>query len=380
MRQVYLAHYHEIALKGKNRGNFEWQLRRNLGLVTGLPLQKIKLIASRFVIESNEEQLKEKLKYVFGLSSFGPALAVEPTIEKIQEAALNLASLTKIKSFLVSTSRSDKSFFLTSPEINRLVGEAIREKTKAKVDLKNPQQIFWIEITSKEAYIYTEKFKGAGGLPVGSEGRVLVLLSGGIDSPVAGYFLAKRGALVDFIHFHSYPFTSSASLEKVKQLVKILNSYTLFSRLFLIPFGEIQKEIFKECQESLRVILYRRLMYRIAEKIAQENEAQALVTGESLGQVASQTLDNLRVIEEAISLPVFRPLIGFDKEEIISLAQQIGTFEISILPHEDCCTLFLPKKPATKAKLANVLQEENKLPIKKMIKEVIKKTEIISYE
>lgn len=387
---VYLAHYHEIALKGKNRGMFEEALRKNIAKATSLPLSKIHFMASRFVIESGDEEIEEKLSHVFGLSSFSRALMVKPEIGAIKKAALSLVGSKKFSSFAVAASRGDKNFPLTSVEINQEVGGAIWEKTKAKVDLKNPKKWFRIEVMPKAALIYNEKIAGPGGLPVGSQGRVLVLLSGGIDSPVAAYQLAKRGAHVDFVHFHSYPMTSKSSLEKAKDLANILRQYTLDSKLFLVPFGEIQKEILKNCGDRFRVLLYRRMMLRIAEKIADQNfhtskygsndqkeKALALVTGESLGQVASQTLENMTAVEEAVEMPIFRPLIGFDKEEIINFAKRIGTFETSILPHDDCCTVFLPKQPATKAKLEDILEEEKKLEIEKMMESAIKNIEVL---
>lgn len=377
MKSVYLAHYHEIGLKGKNRKFFEDCLCRNIAAIVGLDRNKIRLSSGRLVINEKKVAPKDKLKFVFGLSSYAPALLVLSEKKSIEKAALELIKKQKFASFAVSASRGDKSFPLTSVEINQLIGHLVQKKTKVKVNLENPELRIWIEIARKEAFVYREKIKGPGGLPVGSQGRILVLLSGGIDSPAAAWLMAKRGSPIDFIHFHSYPFTSRASIDKVKKLVEILSRYTLASRLFLVSFGEIQKAILKNCSERFRVILYRRVMIRIAEKIAAEKEALALATGESLGQVASQTLKNLRVIEDAVDIPVLRPLIGFDKEEIISLARKIGTFETSILPHDDCCSLFLPKHPATKARLEDVLREEKKLKVKQLIDKAIKNVEIV---
>ncbi|MBU4141705.1 tRNA 4-thiouridine(8) synthase ThiI, partial [Patescibacteria group bacterium] len=246
---------------------------------------------------------------------------------------------------------------------------------KLKVKLKNPDINCFIEIVEGKALIYFEKIKGLGGLPVGTSGKVLSLISSGFDSPVAAWRLMKRGARVDFIHFHSYPRTSKASINNVKNLIKILNKYQFNSILYLAPLLDIQREIFAKCEERLRIILYRRFMFRIAEILAWKIGAGALVTGESLGQVASQTLENIGVANNAVSIPIFRPFIGADKIEIIDEAKKIGTYEFSSQPYEDCCSLFTPRHPATKARLGQVEFEESKLDSEKLIKEAIEKTE-----
>ncbi len=233
----------------------------------------------------------------------------------------------------------------------------------------------FIEITNRYAFLYLEKIKGLGGLPVGVSGRAVSLLSGGIDSPVASFYAQKRGIELVFLHFHALPYVNKASLEKAEKIVKILNKYQFSSKLYLIPFADIQKEILLKTKASFRVVLYRRFMFRIAEILAKKEKAKVLITGESVGQVASQTLENIAVITRAISLPIFRPLICQDKQDIIEKAKEIGTYDISILPHQDCCSRFLPKRPATKANLTEVRKEENKLDIKKLIAKAIEKVE-----
>lgn len=379
MEKCTLVHYHELALKGKNRSLFERALVENIAVVTGIPRKRIRHAESRILIEDGGDAI-ERLRYAFGVSSFAPALCVAPAVAEIKKAALALAGEGGFKSFAVVTSRGDKSFKKTSMEVSREIGSAIQTKTGVKVDLTRPEKTFSIEIALEHAYVYTERTPGPGGLPVGTQGRVLALLSGGIDSPVAAARILKRGASVDFVHFHSYPFTSRASVDKVKILAGILQKFAMRATLYLVPFGEVQKGILKKCAESYRVLLYRRMMMRIAETLAGKIHAQALVTGESLGQVASQTLENMAVTENAIELPLFRPLIGFDKEEIIAEARRIGTFETSIEPHDDCCTLFLPKNPVIRARLGDILREEAKLDIPTLAAAALSQMESIAPE
>src|SRR3989338_9749285 len=289
------------------------------------------------------------------------------------------------KTFRITAQRSNKNYPLISQEINEKIGKYIltklrhrMSKSKVCVKLTDPDINCHIEIIEKCAFIYLEKIPGPGGMPVGTGGKALALLSGGIDSPAAAYYLLKRGVRVDFIHFHSMPYTSPASVEKVKKLAGILNKYQSNSKIFLIPFADIQKEIMMKVPEKLRVIFYRRLMMKIAEEIAKKENYLALITGESVGQVASQTLENMKAIEDAVKIPVLRPLCGFDKEEIINKARDIGTYAISILPHDDCCTRFVPKHPEIRAKLNEVKQAEKNMEVKKLIKKSLDKMEIIS--
>lgn len=389
-----ICHYHEIALKGGNRKFFEEQLVRNIkNALKPAFFEFVRRISGRIIIkltkigETEEKEIKESLKNVFSLAYFAFADSSEQKIEEIKKKALELLknkkftplrdkSLTGFRTFRISAQRSEKKFHLTSQEINEKIGKEICQKLKKQVDLENPDITCFIEIVENFAFLYTEKIKGPGGLPVGVSGKAVVLLSGGIDSPVAAFYVMKRGVKAIFVHFHSYPYTNKSSIEKVEKLISVLNKFQFNSKLYSVPFGDIQKEILLKTPAKLRVILYRRFMFRIAREIAEKEKALALVTGESIGQVASQTLENIRVVEEAVDLPVFRPLLGFDKEEIINKAKEIGTYEISILPYQDCCVRFLPVHPETKAKLPEVKSTEKKLNIKKLLKETAKDSSI----
>ncbi|MDH4330564.1 MAG: tRNA 4-thiouridine(8) synthase ThiI, partial [Candidatus Moranbacteria bacterium] len=278
----------------------------------------------------------------------------------------------KFENFRITTKRSNKNFPATSEEVNREVGAYVFEKSKKPGKMKGADLECFIEIVDDKALVYVKKMKGAGGLPVGSGGRALTMLSGGIDSPVAAYYGIKRGVKMDFVHFHSIPYTSEASNEKVRALATSLLQFQANAKIFMIPFAKIQQEIVMNTPEKLRVVLYRRMMMRIAETLANKKGYLALYSGESVGQVASQTLENIRATEDAVKLPILRPLIGFDKDEIIELAQKIGTFETSILPHEDCCTRFIPKHPETRAALEEVHAAEKNLNIEKMIEEALR--------
>ena len=261
---------------------------------------------------------------------------------------------------------------MNSQQINEKIGEHILKNLNCKVNLSKPNIICFIEIVEKYAFLYTKKIKGQGGLPISTGGKAICLISGGIDSPVAAFKVMKRGVKIIFLHFHAYPYTQKASIEKVEKLVKVLNKFHSQSKLYLVPFANIQKEILIKTPSSLRVILYRRMMFRIAKEVAKKEKALALVTGESIGQVASQTLENIRTIEESVDILVLRPLISDDKQEIIEKAEEIGTFNISIIPHEDCCTRFLPKHPETKSKIEMVKRAEEKLDFQNLIKKTIK--------
>lgn len=379
-----VCHYHEIALKGKNRKFFENKLVENIK--KSLPrgsFEFVKRISGRIIIKLNDIGLKNKkkiensLKNVFGIVNFSFTDVCEPKIKMIKKKALEMLKLKRFKTFRISAQRSDKKFPLTSQQVNEKIGAFIVKNLKKDVKLDKPGINCFIEITEKQAFLYTKKINGPGGLPVGTGGRAAVLLSGGIDSPVAAYLIIKRGVTVSFVHFHAHPYTDKASIEKVKSIIKILNKFQFNSRLYLVAFADIQKKILLKTFSKLRVILYRRFMLRIAEEIAKKEKALALVTGDSIGQVASQTLSNIYVIGKSTSLPVLRPLIGFDKEEIINLAKKIKTFNISILPHQDCCARFLPRHPETKADLREVKLEEKKLDIKELVKDALKATKLL---
>ncbi len=376
-----LVHYSEIGIKGKNKRFFEQKLKENIKKV--LPpgfLVSTQIKEGRILSELLEDLkpedfdlIKERLKKVFGIAYFSFSNLVSTDIEKIKLKALEVVSKLNFKSFKVETKRAFKAFPLNSIEVGSKVGEVILKKFKdKKVDLKNPDLTLFIEILKDFTLIYSEKIEGSKGLPISSSGKVVSLLSGGIDSPVASWQIAKRGCEVILVHFHSYPYTSKASIEKAEKIAKILAQWHLGEiTLYLVPFGEVQKEIVLKSKAKLRMIFYRRAMFKIAEKIAFLEKAKALVTGESLGQVASQTLENIFVIQSAITLPVLRPLIGLDKEEIIKKAKELKTFEVSILPHEDCCSRFLPSHPETKAKLEKVEKEEAKFNLDPLIEDAI---------
>lgn len=383
---IIICHYDEIALKGKNRDYFEKKLAENIIYklskeIGRLENWKVRRVAGRILIEIKEE-LEENidkfliLKEVFGIVNFSFALEAPQDLEEIKKACWKILKKKDFDNFRVTASRSDKNFSFTSEEINKKVGAFIVEKTKAQVKLKEAQIECFIEVTNKKAYIYVDKIQGAGGLPVGSGGKVLALLSGGIDSPVAAYYTIKRGAKADFIHFHSLPYTSVASNEKVIELAKKIVRFQKKSKIYMVPFAKIQEKIVLKCPEKLRVVLYRRMMMRIAESIAFKNKHLALVTGEVLSQVASQTLENIFVTNETVAMPILRPLIGMDKTEIMKKASEIDTYQISILPHDDCCTRFVPKHPETKAKIDEVKLAEEKLNVGELMNEAIANMEI----
>ncbi|MBM3241552.1 tRNA 4-thiouridine(8) synthase ThiI [Candidatus Poribacteria bacterium] len=379
--KVFIVHYSEIGLKGKNRAFFEKSLIDNLRkALWGMEYAYVRRISGRLLVElkksSDVDEIQQRLSKVFGISHYTLAYASQQDITKLQSDALSLVQGCDFHTFKVDTRRSQKNFPLTSPEINAQVGGYIVEHTGAGVDLENPALTCFIEIVEKYAFIYLNKNRGLGGLPVGVSGRVAVLLSGGIDSPVASWLMMKRGAAVVFVHFYSYPYTDIASLEKVKALVELLTVHQYNSRLYLVPFIDIQKEIVANTPPDLRVVLYRRMMVRLAEILAHKENAQALVTGESLGQVASQTLANIRVIDESAQLPILRPLIGQDKSEIIEQAQRIGTYETSVLPYNDCCALFVPKHPVTNASLDIVKSAEKNLDINTLVAKAISQVEV----
>jgi thiamine biosynthesis protein ThiI len=283
-------------------------------------------------------------------------------------------------SFRVSARRADKRFPLTSPQIEREVGGRIKEARGWHVDLGSPALTIHVEALADEAFYFFGKERGSGGLPVGASGRVVCLLSGGIDSPVAAWRMMRRGCRVFFVHFHSYPILSRASQEKARELVRLLTRFQFRSRLFLIPFGEIQQQVVLTVPPPLRVVIYRRFMMRIAQAIAREQGAKALVTGEVVGQVASQTLENLHAINEVVAMPVLRPLIGTDKEEITAESQRLGTYPISIIPDQDCCTLFTPRHPATKARLSEVAASEAALAVDEIVRDAVESAVVEEFD
>ena len=371
-----IVHYQEIALKGKNRPWFIARLVRNLRAATrDLDVRSVRVLMGRIEMllgpAADWEVVRDRISRVFGVGNFAKAGRAPLDVDAIAAEILRDLGDMQTETFRLSARRADKRFPLTSPEIEREVGGRIKEARGWIVNLANPQLTIHVEALTDEAFYFFGKDRGPGGLPVGASGRVVCLLSGGIDSPVAAWRMMRRGCRVLFVHFHSYPVLSRASQEKARELAKLLTGFQYDSRLFLVPFADIQQQVILTVPPPLRVVLYRRLMMRIAEEIAGRNRALALVTGEVVGQVASQTLENMTRITEVVRLPVLRPLIGMDKEEITAEAQRLGTFPISIIPDQDCCTLFTPKHPATKARRGDVERAEASLPLQEMIDRAI---------
>ena len=370
---VALAHYQEIALKGQNRPWFSRHLARNVrDALAGLDVGDVRLPMGRVEIPLGDTvdvtEVRRRLARVFGLANFAVAHRVPADVDAITEAVLrDLPRDRPVASFRVEVRRAHKQFPVKSPVIERHIGGLVQDATGWKVDLSNPAFTVWIEIVPKAAYYYYGKEPGAGGLPTGTGGRVLALLSGGIDSPVAAWRMMRRGCHATFVHFHGHPFTSHASIDKVRELVRVLAPYQLGAHLMLVPFGELQRQVTVTVPGPMRVVVYRRLMLRIAARLARKVHAQALVTGDVVGQVASQTLDNLAVIGAATDLLTIRPLVSMAKEDITLEARALGTYPISILPDEDCCTLFTPRHPLTRAKRHDVEAAERDLPIAEMI-------------
>jgi thiamine biosynthesis protein ThiI len=367
-----VVHYQEIALKGKNRPWFLGRLVRNLRrALTDLDIVGVRALMGRIEIQlapgTSREAAGERVRRTFGIANFSYARRTALDIETIASAILDDLGDRTCRSFRVSVRRADKRFPMTSPQVEREIGGRIKQARGWPVDLDAADLTIHIELLTNEAFYFFGKERGAGGLPTGTAGRVTCLLSGGIDSPVAAYRMMKRGCAASFVHFHSYPILSRASMEKARQLVQLLTTWQQRSRLYVVAFGDIQQQVVLAVPGPMRVIVYRRLMLRIAEKIALARGAKALVTGEVVGQVASQTLENLQVIGSVATLPVFRPLVGMDKEEIMAEARALGSYAISIVPDQDCCTLFTPRNPLTRGRLVNIEAAERALPIEEIV-------------
>lgn len=347
-----IATVHEVALKGANRGWFERTLLANVrAALRGLPVVEVS-IPARIVVRFSEPVpwalVLGRLSTVFGINGIIPVERAGTTYDQLERFVGEHTDEFKGKTFAVRCKRSDKRFPLTSGEVNRRLGAFVNERTGMAVDLENPDVTLHVLVQSDGLYLFRDRYPGPGGLPAGTSGRVLVLLSGGIDSPVAAYLAMKRGTRAHYVHFHSAPYTTDASVGKAERLVRILTRHQGASRLAVVPFGDSQREIVALCPERLRVVLYRRMMLRTAERIARRWRCEALVTGESLNQVASQTLENISAIDRVAHMPVLRPLIGMDKQEIIAIAERAGTYELSVLPHQDCCSFLQPQHPATR--------------------------------
>lgn len=374
--QSVIAHYQEIALKGRNRPWFLRRLIRNLHtLLSDLDVREIRTPMGRIEIllgpDADWSQVRDRLAHTSGLANFSLARRTGWDLEGLAAAIVEHLPSEPVANFRVAVRRADKTFPILSPEVERVIGRRIQDARGWPVDLSNPSFVIGVEIVPGAAFYYYDKIRGIGGLPVGTSGRVAVLLSGGIDSPVAAWRIIRRGCRATLIHFHGYPFLSRSSQDKAIELARLLTRYQLHTRLFLIAFGEIQRQITLSVPGPLRVVVYRRLMFRIAERIARDVDARALVTGEVVGQVASQTLENIAAIAAATTLPVLRPLVGMDKEEITAEATRLGTYAISIVPDEDCCTLFTPRHPVTRARAAEIEAAERTLPIDEMVRHAV---------
>ena len=367
-----VVHYGELALKGRNRPWFIKTLVQAMrSALADVDVRTVRAMIGRIVVDlgpgASWPDVRERLRWIPGIENFSHATHVLPDLEQITTAVATAVAGRHATSFRITARRADKRFPMPSPDLERIVGRRVQEVTAWPVDLSHPDVTIRIEILTNDAFFYFEKEPGAGGLPLGTSGRVLCLLSGGIDSPVAAWRVIRRGCRAHFVHFHSYPILSRTSQDKARAQVERLTHGLLRSRLYLVPFGAIQQQVVVTVPPPLRVVIYRRLMVRIANELARRSKAQALVTGESLGQVASQTIENLNIIGGVSDLPVLRPLIGFDKDEITIEAQHLGTYETSIVPDEDCCTLFTPRFPTTRASLAAVEKAEKELEIEALV-------------
>lgn len=376
-----LIHYDEITLKGNNRPFFESMLIGNIKeFLKNISYDKIRKEGGTIVIDCNEntdtEKVREILKNISGISNYSFAIVSENSIKKICEVIIKFLKTNenkqKYNTFKIIAKRSNKKYLLKSPEINAKVGEFILESSTLKVDIHKPDLAIYVNIGEKEAYMYFEIFSGIGGLPTGTAGNLISLISGGIDSPVASYMMMKRGARITFAHFKNKTVAGDALGEaKIEDLIRTLNKFQGDSKLYVIPFDDFQKELITYIPAKNRMIIYRRIMLKIAENIAKKESAKGVVTGDSLSQVASQTLENISAAYRAISMPIFAPLIGMNKQEIISLAKKIGTYETSIIPHSDCCSLISSKHPETKAQLDEIEKQEKNIDIENLIHKIL---------
>ena len=385
MKRMVLVRYGEIILKGCNRPMFEDALIRNIKTaIADDGAVKITKAQATIYIEpldddSQTDSICEKLKKVFGIVSIVVAYRTEKSVDAAAEEIKTCFAkeLSEAKTFKVEAKRADKKFPLKSPEICAEVGEKVLDAfPNLTVNVKEPDITLHVEMREGYGYVHIGRQKGAGGMPSGTNGKALLLLSGGIDSPVAGYMIGKRGVSLEAIHFFSYPYTSDRAKDKVMKLAKIIGGYMGGLKVHIVPFTEIQLQIRDKCPEEHLTLVMRRFMMQIAQRIAEKRHCTALITGESIGQVASQTMSALAVTDDAVTMPVFRPLIGMDKEEIVEISRKIDTFETSILPYEDCCTVFTPKHPSTKPKLNKVVASQNLLDCERLINEAVEGTVI----
>jgi tRNA uracil 4-sulfurtransferase len=383
--RFFVIHYNELGLKKGNRDFFEKRLCTNINAVLeDCGAQKVQRTRGRLLLplttDADTPEIKLRLAKIFGIAYFAEAWTCPQAVEDIERKAWDLIEGRSFNSFRIDARRTDKRFPHTSVDINRRVGAYVKERTNARVDLENAELTCTIEVLDRHSLIYLERLPGPGGLPVGTSGKVVVLLSGGIDSPVAAWKMIKRGCTPVFVHFHSFPFTNKESQEKAKQIAKLLGDYQLRSKIYLVPFAEVQRHIMVDTPLETRVILYRRYMLRLAERIARQERARVLVTGDSVGQVASQTIENIDVISRAVGMPILRPLIGDDKLEIVAVARRIGTYDISIQPDQDCCSLFVPKHPETKADIQEIEDAETRLHVHEVMSMALESSEIVVTE
>jgi tRNA uracil 4-sulfurtransferase len=382
MRKLLLIKYApEIFLKGLNRGKFEKKLRDNIkNVLNGLQYEFVSDQGRWFLYSEDLQELTERVKRVFGVSEVCVVSEVEAELDEIYKQALEEMREVTTKTFKVEGNRADKSFPYNSMEVARMVGAYVLKNTEhLKVDVHKPEVVLNVEIRGK-AYIYSKRIKAVGGLPYGMNGSTMLMLSGGIDSPVAGYMMARRGVELQCVYYHSHPYTSERAKEKVKDLARILKGFTGSTTLYVVPFTEIQLQIVDKCREDELTIIMRRFMMRIACRLAEKFGVNSVTTGESIGQVASQTMEGLIVSDDVADRPVFRPLISTDKEDIMDIARRIGTYETSILPYEDCCTIFVPKHPKTKPKLESMRKAESVLDIDKLVEDAINNMEVYNKE
>lgn len=386
-QNTFIVRVGEVALKGNNKGYFEKTLvdriKKLLKKFDGVTVRRSEgLIFVKADVTISKDSIIKEISKVFGVASISPALETNSNMDDIYDTAvkymLQLIEEKGIKTFKVEAKRADKNFPVKSPEIARSVGAAVLKGCKVlSVDVHDPDIYLYVHVKKDKTYIYQQKIKGFGGLPLGTNGKGMILLSGGIDSPVAAFMMAKRGMMIEAIHFHSYPYTSERARQKVEDLAAKLAIYCSSFKMHVVNLLPIQEQIVQNCPEDETTILVRRFMMKIAEKVAQNNDACMLITGESLGQVASQTAQSLVCTDNAVEIPVMRPLIAMDKVDIIDIAREIDTYDISIQPYEDCCTVFLPKHPVTKPKLENILRSESKLDVEKLVNDAVESVETV---
>lgn len=381
-----VAHYHEIGLKGRNRQFFEGALVRNLKrALRGCRYKRVRTGFGRIVVDLETDAPHElaaaRAADVFGIAYVGLGVRVQPDMDAIGNAALELLGQESFESFRVRARRSHSSFPGKSQDIHEIVGQRIKDAAGARVDLKHADATAWVELFGGTGIVYTRRYEGAGGLPTGTSGTMLALMSGGIDSPVAAWRMARRGAKVELIHFHGQPFTDPSSVRQASEIAQVLARYQLDVTMHLVPLADAQREIVTHAPAPMRVVLYRRTMMRIAAELAHEIGAQGLITGDSLGQVASQTIENIRTVDAAIpGVDVFRPLIGMDKQEIMDLAKRIGTYDMSTRAYQDCCVLFEPRAPATKTYPEVATRAEQDVDIDALVGKALAGREVRTFE